>query len=103
MRDMAIRLVSALPVLAVLLPTGAAARGFIGVHFGVPLVVSPPVYYAPPPVYVYPAAPAYPVAVAPPVATTCHEYQSTAVINGTPQPIYGRVCQQPDGSWRIVP
>jgi hypothetical protein len=103
MRGVAIRLVWVLLALAGPFSAAAAARGFVSLHFGLPLAVAPPVYYVPPPVYVYPPAVAYPVAVAPPVVTTCHEYQSTAMINGTPQPVYGRVCQQPDGSWRIVP
>jgi hypothetical protein len=34
-------------------PRTAAARGFIAFHFGVPLIVGPPVYYAPPPALYY--------------------------------------------------
>jgi surface antigen len=45
-------------------------------------------------------APAVPARAAP--QTACHEYQTTAVIDGKTQPIWGRVCQQPDGSWRIA-
>ena len=32
----------------------------------------------------------------------CHEFESTAIIGGKPQEIVGTVCQQPDGSWRLV-
>jgi hypothetical protein len=88
--------------LAALSTSTAHARGFISFHFGVPIAVAPPVYYYPPPVYVYPPAPAYPVAV-PPVAGPCHEYRTTAIINGMPQPAVGRACLQPDGTWRLVP
>ncbi|MGD1954962.1 MAG: RT0821/Lpp0805 family surface protein [Sphingomonadales bacterium] len=32
----------------------------------------------------------------------CREYQQTIVVAGQQQQGYGRACQQPDGSWRIV-
>src|SRR5690349_1632554 len=101
----------------------AQARSFVGFGFnlGVPVFGAPPpvyyppppIYYAPPPVYYYPS----PVIVAPPppAAATqtspatvspsggpCHEFRSTALIEGVNRPVYGTVCQQPDGSWRIV-
>ena len=91
--------------------TPAEARGFVSFHFGVPLVVGPPVYYyypppPPPPVYYYlPPAPAYstpPAAGSSQPQQACHEYQTTAIIDGKPQPVYGRACLQPDGTWRIV-
>jgi hypothetical protein len=93
-------------MLSAICPGVAEARGFVSFHFGVPLFVGPPVYY-PPPVYYYPP-PVY--IYQPPVYISqstqapqaCHEYQTTAIIGGTPQPVYGRVCLQPDGTWRIV-
>ena len=33
---------------------------------------------------------------------TCREFQTTITIDGKPQPAHGTVCQQPDGSWRLV-
>jgi surface antigen len=33
----------------------------------------------------------------------CREFQQTATINGQQQQVYGRACQQPDGSWKVVP
>ncbi len=32
----------------------------------------------------------------------CREYQTTAVIGGQPQQVYGTACRQPDGSWQLV-
>jgi len=32
----------------------------------------------------------------------CREFQQTIVVNGRQQQGFGRACQQPDGSWRIV-
>jgi hypothetical protein len=32
----------------------------------------------------------------------CHRYTAQAVIDGKLQPIVGRACQQPDGTWTIV-
>jgi hypothetical protein len=73
----------------------------------------PPVVYAPPPV-VYSAPPVVVTQPAPMAATgtspsytapngqTCREFQSTAVIGGQSQPIYGTACLQSDGSWRVV-
>jgi len=61
------------------------------------------VYITRPPVQV----PVY-VSVAAPVRvqlqgdTQCREYNSTAVIDDRRVPVYGTVCRQPDGSWRIV-
>jgi hypothetical protein len=92
-------------LLAVAFPSAATAHGFVSFHFGVPLVAGPPVYYAPPPVYYAPP----PVYYAPPPVYTyspaaqqraCHEYQTTAMIDGKPQPVVGTACLQADGSWR---
>jgi hypothetical protein len=33
----------------------------------------------------------------------CQPVQTTIFANGQQQPVYGRACQQSDGSWRIVP
>jgi hypothetical protein len=104
-------LTAGLLLLAAASPSAAAARGFVSFHFGLPLVVGPPVYYPPPPVYYVPP-PVYQI-VPPPIYTSgptstppqqqaCHEYQSTAVIDGKPQPIVGTACLQPDGTWRIA-
>jgi hypothetical protein len=35
-------------------------------------------------------------------APYCREVPATAVIDGQPQTVYGRACQQPDGSWRAA-
>lgn len=32
----------------------------------------------------------------------CREYQSTAMIGGKRQQMYGTACRQPDGSWKAV-
>jgi surface antigen len=32
----------------------------------------------------------------------CREYQTTAVIGGQQQQVYGKACRQPDGSWQVV-
>ncbi|MDB5408709.1 MAG: hypothetical protein JWL84_3621 [Rhodospirillales bacterium] len=101
----AFRLTAWILLLAVSFPSTAAARGFVSFHFGVPLVVGPPVYYAPPPVYYVPPPVYY---TPPPVYTystaaqqqACHEYQTTAMIDGKPQPVVGTACLQADGSWR---
>jgi hypothetical protein len=106
---------------ATFLPSSASARGFVGFgfNFGVPVYpppppivyAPPPVYYVPPPPVVYTPPPAVyappppPAAVSAPAPTAgqyCREYQSTTVIDGRPQPMYGTACLQPDGTWRIV-
>lgn len=102
-------LVAGSQVITAMASTPAEARGFVSFHFGVPLVVGPPVYYVPPPppppVYYYyyqPPAPAYAAPGTAGSSQACHEYQTTAIIDGKPQPVYGRACLQPDGTWRIV-
>jgi hypothetical protein len=105
----------------IFLAPAAEARGFVGFSLGVPLggpaypayypspyyyAPPPPVYYAPPPVayapppVAYAPAPAY--APSGPSQDNCREYQSSATIDGRPQPTHGVACRQPDGSWRIV-
>jgi len=32
----------------------------------------------------------------------CHEFQTTILIEGRQQPAHGTVCQQADGTWRVV-
>lgn len=32
----------------------------------------------------------------------CREFQTTIVIDGKREPAHGTVCQQPDGTWRVV-
>ncbi|HUK60666.1 MAG TPA: hypothetical protein VLV50_15655 [Stellaceae bacterium] len=114
-------------IAATLAPFPALARvhGVVGFGFnlGVPVFPPPPpIVYAPPPVYYVPpppvvyspppvvyTTPAPAAAVtAPPAAPTtaanpyCREYQSTTMIDGAPQTMYGTACLQPDGTWRIV-
>ncbi|MBY0458639.1 MAG: hypothetical protein K2V38_14970, partial [Gemmataceae bacterium] len=85
---------------------------------GFPLFAyAPPVYYPPPPVYYYPPPP--PVAYVPPPppglsatpagpayvspsGSYCREFQSSGVVAGRMEQLYGTACQQPDGSWRVV-
>jgi hypothetical protein len=103
---------AAFGIIALTLATAADARGFVGIGIGIPLYYPPPVIYAPPPAYYVPpppvvyAPPPAPAYYAPPAAAPagqqCREYQSTAVINGQPQPTVGTACLQPDGTWRIV-
>ncbi len=33
----------------------------------------------------------------------CREFQTTIVIDGQPQSAHGTACQQPDGTWAVVP
>jgi hypothetical protein len=49
-----------------------------------------------------PATPRRSMAAAPSAAGPCHEFQTTIVIDGQKQPAHGTVCQQPDGTWRVV-
>jgi hypothetical protein len=100
----------------VLLPSRADARAFVAFGVGVPFFAAPGYYYPPPvvayppPVYYGPPAVAYApgAAYAPsaPVAQQsqqyCREYQTTSIINGRPQQVFGTACLQPDGTWRIV-
>jgi hypothetical protein len=109
-----------LPLAAAAFPSAAAARGFIAFHFGVPLVVGPPIYYVPPPAVYYTPPPVYyvaPPAPAPaPAATSgtsvspqrqrprpCREYRTTATIGGKEHSVVGTACLEPDGTWRISP
>jgi surface antigen len=32
----------------------------------------------------------------------CHEYETTAEINGQPSPAWGTACLQPDGTWQVI-
>ncbi len=32
----------------------------------------------------------------------CREFQQTATIGGQQQQVFGKACQQPDGSWKVV-
>ena len=43
------------------------------------------------------AAPGKPTTTGP-----CHEFQTTILIEGRQQPAHGTVCQQADGTWRVV-
>jgi hypothetical protein len=97
--------------------TPASARGArvgIGIGFGFPLFAyGPPVYYPPPPAYYY--APPPVVYAPPPMAATptgpayvgrsgapCREFQTSGLVGGRMEQLYGTACQQPDGSWRVV-
>ncbi len=99
----ALWLAAALQAMALAMPTAAAARGFVAFNFGVPLVFGPPVYYypPPPPVYYYYVPPAPAGASQPQQA--CHEYHTTAIIDGKPQTLVGTACLQADGTWRMGP
>jgi len=70
-----------------------------------PPIYRPPVYVRPPAVIVAPgrinAIPTTPTYVTP-SGNHCREFQSSGVIAGRTQPIYGTACLQPDGSWRVV-
>jgi surface antigen len=53
-----------------------------------------------------PSTGAVPPATEPSAAATapppdpCREYRETVIIGGRRQPVYGRACPQPDGTWR---
>ena len=51
-----------------------------------------------------PAAPgyAYPIPFAARPYGACEVYTDQAVIDGKPQTVYGHICPQPDGTWRIM-
>lgn len=59
---------------------------------------------APPAGTVAPPPAASPQAVPPGDQTgpQCREYQSTAIIGGKEEKVYGRACRQPDGTWKNV-
>lgn len=89
--------------------SAAEARGFVSFGFSAPAYYPPPAYYYPPPAY-YPPPPVYyapPVVYAdPPPAyeaprQTCREYQTSGIIDGRQEQLYGRACLQPDGSWKF--
>jgi surface antigen len=46
--------------------------------------------------------PSHPSAAALQQQANCREFTSTVTIDGRDQQLVGQVCQQPDGSWRIV-
>ena len=58
-------------------------------------VVSPP----PPPVYIPVAAPVVAKTVN---GNYCREFNSTAMIGGREVPVYGTMCRQPDGNWKMM-
>jgi len=63
----------------------------------------PPPSEAPPPGVVTPApGPAIPSGPSGPGGQECKEYQSTVENNGVSEPVYGTICRQPDGTWRVV-
>ena len=112
-RSVPLWLASAVLLLSAALLGAADAGGSFGVGlgFGFPLTgraYYPPAYYYPPPAYYYPPRAYYvpplaaPSAAAPQSGGNCREYQTTTVIEGRPQPAYGTVCRQPNGSCRIV-
>ena len=114
-RAMRLGVAASAVAIAVMLGGSAQAhtRGFLSFGFGFPIYAGPPAYYYPPPAYYpppyyYRPAPPPVVYADPPVAysapaQTCREYQTSAYIDGRHQPLYGRVCLQPDGSWRVQP
>jgi hypothetical protein len=114
------------------LPTPAKAfvAFSVGIPFGFPFFYPPPppvpAFY-PPPAYYPPSGP-YPSSAppapggytpsaapqAPSITYTprrawtdasgrqCREYQTTHDVQGRPTKVYGTVCRDPDGQWRIV-
>lgn len=66
-----------------------------------PIAIYPP---PPPPVAVYPPPPPPPGNLAYPEvpAQNCRQVQLSFILDGQPQSALGTVCQQPDGSWRLV-
>ena len=96
-------------------PASARTRIGIGIGIGLPLFTFAPPLYVPPRAYYYPpppvvyappppglsATPAGPVYLGPSGAY-CREFQTSALIGGRMEPMYGTACQQPDGSWRVV-
>jgi hypothetical protein len=98
--------------------------GFPGFGFPAPypaVTYYPPAYYAPPPYY--PPPPAYPPSgyapppnyapapqpvadAAPPQSAAqgnCRKFQRAINVDGHSVMAYCMACQQPDGSWRIIP
>jgi hypothetical protein len=70
---------------------------FFAFDLAFPFFVGPPVVVYPFPAYAgYPVAPAY-------GQGNCQQVQLTVMLNGQPQAAYGLACQQPDGTWLIVP
>jgi hypothetical protein len=78
----------------------------------------PPYYYDYPPTTYYPPPSYYPPADAPPIAynspptdasaqaatpKNCHKFRQAISIGGNPTEGYGTICEQPDGSWLVVP
>lgn len=55
-------------------------------------------YYPVPTTPVFPAAPA-----ATPAPQDCRKFTRTITIDGKDVEAIGYVCQQPDGTWRLVP
>lgn len=78
-----------------------------------PAYYYPPPYYPPPPPYYPPANYSAPTGYSPPVTEStspqpaargnCREFHQTISVDGNPVKAFGTVCQQPDGSWRIMP
>jgi hypothetical protein len=56
--------------------------------------------FAPLPVALF-AGQAYPAYFVAPIDgwPNCYEYQTTAIIGGVPQPVFGTACLGPDGLW----
>ena len=65
----------------------------------------PPQGYAQPAPGQYAQAPAPGQQLPPndPNGTYCREYTQKVTIGGVPQKSYGTACQQPDGTWKILP
>lgn len=38
-----------------------------------------------------------------PATQNCREFEAPVTIGGEQKPVYGHACEQPDGSWQIVP
>ena len=105
--------------LALIATPASAHRSRVGIglgfSFGLPLFAyNPPVYYAPPPVHpyrpppvVYAPSPGLSATPTGPMylgrsGTYCREFQTSGLVGGRMEQLYGTACQQPDGSWRVV-
>jgi hypothetical protein len=84
---------------------GRSHPRFVARHFGHPFpfrsffFFGAPVF-APLPVALF-AGQAYPAYFVAPIDgwPNCYEYQTTAIIGGVPQPVFGTACLGPDGLW----
>jgi hypothetical protein len=65
--------------------------------------VPPQGYVQPQQSYVQAPAPGQPIPPTDPNGAYCREYTQPVTIGGVKQSSYGTACQQPDGTWKILP